>query len=39
MLAGNFLLRAEDFLRSKFYLKKQKYAGRAKLFMLRVNRA
>ena len=39
--AGNFLLYryAEKFLRSKFWLYKQKYAWRIKFFALRLNRA
>ena len=39
MYAGNFLFYAENFLRSKVCLKKQKYARHTKFFKLRVNKA
>ena len=39
MYTRNLLLYAENFLRSKFCLKKQKYARRTKLFTPRKNRA
>ena len=39
MSAGNFLLYAENFLRSKFCLMKQKYAPRMKFFTLQVSMA
>ena len=38
MYPENFLLIAQNFLRSKFYLNKRKYAWRTKVFTLRVNR-
>ena len=39
MYAANFLMFAEIVLRSKLYLKKQKYARRKKVFTLLVKKA